>query len=274
MIAYLVTNAINGKQYVGISKHSTPQKRWNRHLRAARYGETMFLCRAIRKYGEGAFRCEMVAEASSWKELLATEVFLIEKYGTFAPRGYNMTRGGEGMLGNIVSAETRAKKSVKLSGKPMSDGQKAKLRDAWKIRILTLDRDELRKRNLGRRASPETRAKISANSGVRGRKLSPEHLAKLLAANVGRKLSDETKEKISKAHLGIKPSPESKAKKRDSSLGIKRPYAREIVVKATAAAAIANRGRKQTPEHKARRLASRNATMRAAQIVPGQGSFL
>lgn len=66
------------------------------------------------------------------------------------------------------------------------------------------------KSRLGKKHTPETRAKLSAScmgrvSPLKGVKMSEETKLKLRAANLGKKLSDETKKKISLAGKG-KPS--------------------------------------------------------------------
>lgn len=66
------------------------------------------------------------------------------------------------------------------------------------------------KSRLGKKHTPETRAKLSAScmgrvSPLKGVKMSEETKLKLRAANLGKKLSEETKKKISLAGKG-KPS--------------------------------------------------------------------
>ena len=102
----------------------------------------------------------------------------------------------------------------------------------------------------------------------KGRKRSPEAIAKTAAGKRGTKLSDEVKAKISAAHIGKKISPESIAKSAASRTGLKRSPA---AVEKTAAAnrgmkrtpetcaniSAAGRGRKQTQEHIAKMVASK-----------------
>src|SRR5690348_2277093 len=107
MQAYLITNTINGKKYVGICLNAT--RRWNRHKQAARNRPEQLVHRAISKYGIENFTFEIVACAPSWQDLLAVERLLIAQHGSFfrAGSGYNMTLGGEGCVGRVVSQAMR-----------------------------------------------------------------------------------------------------------------------------------------------------------------------
>ena len=98
MIVYKITNTVNGKSYIGITRSSL-EKRWREHRCAANSGNDKPLYRAIRKYGEDAFELSVLYEATSMKELQMVEKGLIAQYGTYklGGRGYNMTDGGEGI---------------------------------------------------------------------------------------------------------------------------------------------------------------------------------
>jgi hypothetical protein len=77
--AYLVTNLHNGKRYVGIIATSgkTINKRWREHCYEASYDSKKLLHRAIRKYGETAFRVEVIACARALADTQAVERVLI-----------------------------------------------------------------------------------------------------------------------------------------------------------------------------------------------------
>jgi hypothetical protein len=55
--------------------------------------------KAIRKYGAENFMLEVLAESNSKDELCELEQIKIAELGTLAPRGYNLTVGGEGVHG-------------------------------------------------------------------------------------------------------------------------------------------------------------------------------
>src|SRR6266853_2201243 len=94
MNLYLITNTVNGKQYVGKTA-ATPKERWRQHVRAAK-NSTFALHRAIRKYGADNFTIQRLPiEPQSDDGLNEWEMFTIEalrRVGTL----YNMTDGGEG----------------------------------------------------------------------------------------------------------------------------------------------------------------------------------
>lgn len=88
---YLVTNLINGKQYVGKTKYSLAH-RWTQHCNRP---YNTYLHNAIVKYGKDNFKIEELCRCSddAWKEL---EIFYIAKYHThYTEGGYNVSRGGD-----------------------------------------------------------------------------------------------------------------------------------------------------------------------------------
>jgi group I intron endonuclease len=119
-VIYCITNAINGKQYVGQTT-LTPAKRWWWHLKYARDGSRSALHCAIRKYGKGAFVVGQIDSANSKEELSEKEIFHIAALKTIAPAGYNLTAGGEGMSGWSPTEETRRKRSESLRGHLVSE---------------------------------------------------------------------------------------------------------------------------------------------------------
>jgi group I intron endonuclease len=177
-IIYLLTNTINGKQYVGQTSVGLDE-RWRRHCRYARRGNPQYLCRAIRKYGPDAFTREIL-EHTTVEDVNVREIYWISELKTLE-HGYNMTEGGEGMRGWVPSEETRAKLRAAKSGEnnPMhgKTGKKAP--------------------NYGKKFSDEFRAKLSAAlSGEKnpqyGRPLTEEARAKISAAMKGKTFSSET----------------------------------------------------------------------------------
>jgi hypothetical protein len=93
---YLVTNLVSGRKYVGLTKGI--DKRWGEHKSAARTGSPYPLHRAMRKHGAQNFRvtCLEVVDGTHG-DLLAAEVRQITSHDCVAPKGYNLTRGGEGV---------------------------------------------------------------------------------------------------------------------------------------------------------------------------------
>lgn len=104
---YLLTNKVNGRQYVGQTKF-TAAVRWAQHRSLAkRRGGCMLLNRAINKYGSDAFDVQTLLECE--KEVVDDfESMFIDIYDTVGKRGYNIQRGGRH---STHSAETKAKMS-------------------------------------------------------------------------------------------------------------------------------------------------------------------
>lgn len=127
--------------------------------------------KALRKYGAENFTFKVIEECPAEK-LDEREVYWIAKLHPI----YNMTIGGRGVVGNVLSDDARKRLSIsaKLQWDRMTDEQKAK--------------------------------KLSVFKGPKvGHKVSEETRRKLREANLGRKESEETKTKISKANRGHIP---------------------------------------------------------------------
>lgn len=108
MLLYLITNTVNGKQYVGITNGAL-QNRLNGHFQEVPRARVP-LHLAMAKYGREAFRIEQLARASSREELCRLEREEIARRGCLAPAGYNLTPGGDGQSpGYVASEETRRK---------------------------------------------------------------------------------------------------------------------------------------------------------------------
>ena len=121
MIAYLVTNKITGKQYIGITTRSLA-RRWYEH---GLQGNA--LSSAIKKYGVESFNIAHIASAlGSINNLKALEVDLINQYNTYK-NGYNLTTGGDGTFGYKHTQEQRNKNSEAQKGKQVSQQTKQKL---------------------------------------------------------------------------------------------------------------------------------------------------
>lgn len=115
---------------------------------------------------------EIIYETSSKDEILKKEIEFIKLYGRLdLNQGtlVNMTDGGKGAKGLIISEQHSKKLSVANKGKIVSLEAREKMRQA----------------------------KL-------GKKLSQEHIEKMRKARIGHLTSQETKDKISKALIGHK----------------------------------------------------------------------
>lgn len=103
---YCVTNLINGKQYVGLSKDCL--KRWSDHYSKS-YHSTKEdeikkpLYMAMRKYGRENFSFNILEECE-YEDLKEKEIFWIEKLNTYY-NGYNATPGGDLPEGHVLKGE-------------------------------------------------------------------------------------------------------------------------------------------------------------------------
>lgn len=198
---------------------------------------------------------ELVPVSESWVQ---REQHWIAFGRAFYPYMANTVNGGQGALGLVISADTKAKISKANTGKIRSQETRELLRriNLGKAPIVSPEsiarraakqrgrkaseetRERLRLSHLGKKPSPEsiakgaatrkghivtaeTRAKISAaNTGKPGKSPTAETRAKLRAANLGRKVSEETRERMRLAQQNRKPiSEEARAKMRAAKLG-------------------------------------------------------
>ena len=90
VVVYLVTNKINGKQYVGQTVRPV-EERWKDHCRVK---DENYFHRAIRKYGADNFSVEVIDTATTPEELDEKEVYWIKKLNCLFPNGYNLRDGG------------------------------------------------------------------------------------------------------------------------------------------------------------------------------------
>ena len=103
---YMIRNTINDKLYIG--KSVDVKKRFREHKHELRLGRhhNVYLQNAWNKYGEGAFEF-LVLEECDRDSLNALEIAAIAKFSR-SNELYNMTDGGDGMLGRKMSEQTKA----------------------------------------------------------------------------------------------------------------------------------------------------------------------
>lgn len=109
---YKVTNKINGKVYIGFD--SNWPNRQKTHKSSSFNKNTIdynsILHNAIRKYGWNNFEWKIICQHHDGEFLLRImEPYFIDAYQAFGSAGYNMTKGGEGVLGYKHSKETLEK---------------------------------------------------------------------------------------------------------------------------------------------------------------------
>ena len=162
MLIYKATNTINQKSYVGKTEN-TFDKRKSDHLTDAKRDKGFAFHSAIRKYGEENFVWEIVEDNITDDAVLnQKEEYYILLYESFGPRGYNMTKGGEGQKGWVPSEETRAKWSEQRKGKdPWNKGT------AKPKKVLTEEEKAARKADADRRRSETLKGIKTWNTGLK-----------------------------------------------------------------------------------------------------------
>jgi hypothetical protein len=141
-----------------------------------------------------------------WEDACKIEKLLIEKYGRKdlgLGNLVNLTDGGEGVLGVLVSEEKRKKLSEANKGKTPSEETRKKLSEAGKGRIISEEhRQKIGEANKHRIISEETRKKLSEAS--KGKTPSEESRQKMSESGKGRTHSEETRQKMSESSKGEK----------------------------------------------------------------------
>ena len=168
---YLITDTTNGMKYTG--KH-------HYHIEGQldpNYHGSGVIIKNIYKKRPETLKEEYIKTCYSEEEMCSDEQYYIEVFDTLWPNGYNLTKGGDGL---IPCEEIRKKISNSLKGKPKSEEQKKKLSET----LIGEKNPFYRKHH-----SYETKKKISLSK--KG-KPSP---------NKGKPMSEEQKKKLSKKVL-------------------------------------------------------------------------
>jgi hypothetical protein len=166
------------------------------------------------------YTVNILVSDTPWEDACKIERLLIEKYGR-RDLGLgtlvNMTDGGEGVLGVVVSEETRQKLREINTGKTHLEETKKKIGEKSKGRVWKEESSqklsEVRKGdknpmfgkpgvNIGKKFTEQTRQKMSeANKGDKnsmfGKKHSEEIRQKMREVKKGKTCSEEVKQKIS-----------------------------------------------------------------------------
>jgi group I intron endonuclease len=202
---YLVTNNLNGKQYVGQTT-----------VARNKVGHGLIVTEAYKKHGKDNFNYLPICSGINNRATLNyIERFWIKVIDTRYPNGYNIEEGGStkgtvsdstrqklrvANLGKKVSSETKAKMSLASTGRYPSEETKVKLKAARSKQIPPM---------LGKKTSEETKeklrqTKLGSNNPMYGKPITEEHRNKLKANNarnkywLGKKFSNEQK-----AHLSV-----------------------------------------------------------------------
>ena len=146
---YIITNEINKKVYIGLSKDILDRLN-NRHLVALRKNKhgNKRLQRSFNKHKEENFTFNIL-ELCEENKLSEHEIYWINFYKSYNPEyGYNKTFGGEGF--GIFTEETRKKLSNSHKGKTPRKGYKTT--DETKLKMS--------ESHMGHTTSEETKEKL------------------------------------------------------------------------------------------------------------------
>lgn len=143
---YLLIDGTNDFEYVGQTTRSV-EKRFKEHAKC----KTTYIGKAIRTHGAENFVIVLLKECANKEEMAFWERNLIKSRNTKSPNGYNLTDGGEGIMG--CTDETRAKISKTFKGKPLSLEHRAK--------IAVSQRGE-KNNNYGKHPTNEAQVKMSS----------------------------------------------------------------------------------------------------------------
>lgn len=154
---YIITNLIDGKQYIGQSINI--ERRFYEH-RCISHETNVHLKRALKKYGKENFKYEVLEECSE-EELNEKEI----EYIKLLKPEYNVSLGGQNSLRRYPdSVKAVISKKSRQQWKLMTDDEKlARVKNnltgqGWNkgMHPSTETKEKLRKVNLGKRQSKET----------------------------------------------------------------------------------------------------------------------
>lgn len=191
---YAIRHVESGRVYVGQTVNL--RLRRNHHRAQANSGKhcNTKLQRAWAKHGEAAFAFEVLELVAEVLDLSAREQFWIDRLDAVA-RGFNICPAAGSALGRVMPDEEKVRRSAAARLRGITPAQREAL-------------------NRGHEAR-------------RGVRLTPEHIAKVAAAQTGRTPSAETREKIAAALRG-KVTPRERVEKQRASLTGRKQPADEI----------------------------------------------
>lgn len=186
----------NGKSYIGITRGQT-STRFKEHSTVAKLGRGHAVHHAIRKYGLDNVVCETLLIAN-WEYLTLIEKGAIESYRTKAPYGYNLTNGGEGVVGNVMSEESKRALSELNKGKTIPPETRELISIGMKkVMSASAHRKNISNKLKGKVVSHETRLKLSEAAKKRYSDPTEREKASKIARN--KVVSKETCVKLSKS---------------------------------------------------------------------------
>lgn len=142
---YKAKNKINGKVYIGQTKHTLEERR-EQHIKKAHSGVKTHFYNAIRKYGDNAFEFSVICTVDNKEDLNLLETYYIQLYNSIKD-GYNMVDGGDNNVMCIQEVYEKHKSRMQ------SEETRKKLSNTMKKKIAE-----------GRFFTPEHRKKLSESA--------------------------------------------------------------------------------------------------------------
>lgn len=253
---YFILNTVNGKRYVGSAAKSL-KVRWQKHRTELRAGKhrNRHLQFSWKKYGEVNFQFR-IAEYCPPRFCLEREQWWIDRYKNTEAGVYNLCLIAGSSLGVKHDETARERMSASAKRRFSDPEERRRMGDLRKgVRLSEEERRKIGDRQRGKKRSPEAARRIAEKNRENwlGRKHTEETKAKISEAMKGRKHTEAWKEAMSRRLKGNRYAvgKRNAAGKRSAEFCAKRSAAmsgrvvpRETIEKQ----AVANRGRKRTPE--------------------------
>jgi len=133
-LIYRAVNKINEKVYIGQTITGLTNRRLSHINDSIAKRDNIYFHNAIRKYGSENFEWEILEYCCSKEELDEMEFHYIKQYNSKFPDGYNLTDGGGGMVGYVITEKHRKNLSESHKGYVHTQEQKRKISEALKGR--------------------------------------------------------------------------------------------------------------------------------------------
>ena len=95
-LIYMIYNDVNDKVYIGQTKQPLKDRWYIHQYNAKNKVHDYYIYRAMNYHGIDKFHIKELERCPN-EQLNEKEIYYIEKYNSFAPNGYNSTKGGDGV---------------------------------------------------------------------------------------------------------------------------------------------------------------------------------
>jgi len=109
MVVYLLLNMVTGMAYIGYTSNLSHRISSHRNCHKGKTRSRSYLHNAIAQYGFDKFKLFIIDYADSYADLKGRERYWIAFFDTKRPGGYNLTDGGDGTNGMILTDDHKQK---------------------------------------------------------------------------------------------------------------------------------------------------------------------